>query len=94
MFHFCFRLGRFLQAVVEERPMEEGDISVRTEGVFGSSAEGRLTPLYLTWEELVSNKVRVKVFEHSGAKPSPHSTFRLRYDTAGFLENTSNFILP
>lgn len=85
MFLICFRLGRFLQAVVEERPMDEGDLSVRTDGVFGSNAEGRFTPLYLTWGELVSSKVRGKVFEHSGAKPSPHSTFRLRYDTAGFL---------
>ncbi|KAM6910385.1 testis-expressed protein 10 homolog isoform 1-T2 [Xenentodon cancila] len=72
------RLGRFLQAVVEERPVEEGDVSVRTEGVFGSSGEGRFTPLHVSWEELVSNKVRVKVFEHSGTKPPPNSTFRVR----------------
>ncbi|XP_041844914.1 testis-expressed protein 10 homolog isoform X2 [Melanotaenia boesemani] len=72
------RLGRFLQAVVEERPIEEGDMSVRTDRVFGSSGESRRTPLYLCWEELIYNKVGVKVYEHSGAKPTPHSTFRLR----------------
>ncbi|XP_022621555.1 testis-expressed protein 10 isoform X2 [Seriola dumerili] len=72
------RLGRFLQAVVEERPVEEGDMSVATEGVFGSSGEGRLSPLFLNWEELTYSKVGVKVYEHSGAKPTPRSTFRLR----------------
>lgn len=81
MFHLCFRLGRFLQAVVEERPVEEGDMSGLTEGVFGSSGEGRITPLLLNWEELTYSKVGVKVYEHSGAKPTPHSTFRLRYNT-------------
>ncbi|XP_071772908.1 testis-expressed protein 10 homolog [Centroberyx gerrardi] len=72
------RLGRFLQAVVEERPVEEGDVSVPTEGVFGSSGEGGLTPLDLNWEELTYSKTGVKVYEHSGAKPTPHSTYRLR----------------
>uniref|UniRef100_A0A7N8WYV1 Testis expressed 10 n=1 Tax=Mastacembelus armatus TaxID=205130 RepID=A0A7N8WYV1_9TELE len=75
------RLGRFLQAVVDERPVEIGDMSVPTDGVFGSSEEGRLTPLYLTWEELAYSKVGVRVYAHSGAKPTPHSTFKLRYDT-------------
>ncbi|CAG6015494.1 unnamed protein product [Menidia menidia] len=72
------RLGRFLQAVVEERPTEEGDMSVRAEGVFGSSREGLVKTLYLNWEELVYSKVGVKLYENSGAKPSPQSTFRLR----------------
>ncbi|XP_026173455.1 testis-expressed protein 10 homolog [Mastacembelus armatus] len=72
------RLGRFLQAVVDERPVEIGDMSVPTDGVFGSSEEGRLTPLYLTWEELAYSKVGVRVYAHSGAKPTPHSTFKLR----------------
>ncbi|XP_033496394.1 testis-expressed protein 10 homolog [Epinephelus lanceolatus] len=67
------RLGRFLQAVVEE-----SDIFVPTEGVFGSREEGRLTPLHLTWEELTYSRVGVKVYEHSGAKPTPRSTFKLR----------------
>ncbi|KAM9851906.1 testis-expressed protein 10 homolog [Aulostomus maculatus] len=75
------RLGRFLQAVVEERPVEEGDMSVPNDGSFGSSGEGRLTPLYLIWEELAYSKVGVKVYEHSGSKPTPHSTFRLRPDS-------------
>ncbi|MEQ2294672.1 hypothetical protein AMECASPLE_006324 [Ameca splendens] len=72
------RLGNFLQAVVEERPTEKGDLSVRTEGVFGSSGKGRLTPLNLNWEELICKKIDVKVYENSGAKPTPHSTFKLR----------------
>lgn len=72
------RLGRFLQAVVEERPTEESDMSVPTERVFGSSGEGRFTPLHLNWEELTYSKVGVKIYEHSGAKPTPHSTFKLR----------------
>lgn len=61
--------------------MEESDIYAPTEGVFGSSGEGRLTPLYLNWEELTYSKVGVKVYEHSGAKPTPRSTFRLRYNS-------------
>ncbi|XP_056299978.1 testis-expressed protein 10 homolog [Pseudoliparis swirei] len=72
------RLGCFLQAVVEERPMEESDIFIPTEGAFGSSGESNLTPLYLNWEELAYSKVGVKVYEHSGSKPTPQSTFRLR----------------
>ncbi|XP_047454705.1 testis-expressed protein 10 homolog isoform X2 [Mugil cephalus] len=74
------RLGRFLQAVVEERPMDDSDLSARTEGVFGSSGEGRITPVYLNWEDLIYSKVGVKLYEHSGAKPTPRSTFRLRPD--------------
>nr|XP_061789913.1 testis-expressed protein 10 homolog [Nerophis lumbriciformis] len=75
------RLGRFLQAVVEERPVEEGDISVPSDGVFGSSGKSRITPLIITWEELMNSKTGVKVYEHSGSKPSPHSTFKLRPDS-------------
>lgn len=72
------RLGNFLQAVVEERPTEEGDLSLRTEGAFASSGQGRLTPLNLNWEELIYKKIDVKVYENSGAQPTPHSTFKLR----------------
>lgn len=72
------RLGRFLQAVVEERPVEEGDIFVPAEGVFGSRGEGKVTPLNISWEELTYNKTGIKLYENSGAKPSPRSTFRLR----------------
>lgn len=71
------RLGRFLQAVVEERPVEESD-NFGQDGVFGSSGEDKLTPLYLNWEELTYNKSGVRVYEHSGAKPTPRSTFKLR----------------
>ncbi|CAL8247185.1 unnamed protein product [Lota lota] len=72
------RLGLFLQAVVEERPTEEGDMCVPSEGVFGSNEEGGLIPLDLNWEELTYSRTEVKVYEHSGAKPTPHSTYRLR----------------
>uniref|UniRef100_A0A3B3XXB8 Uncharacterized protein n=1 Tax=Poecilia mexicana TaxID=48701 RepID=A0A3B3XXB8_9TELE len=72
------RLGNFLQAVVEERPTEEGDLSVRTDGVFSSSGMGRVTPLNLNFEELTYKKIDVKVYENSGATPTPHSTFKLR----------------
>ncbi|XP_024122757.1 testis-expressed protein 10 homolog [Oryzias melastigma] len=72
------RLGRFLQAVVEDRPREKGEMSVPTEGVFDSSGGGHATTLYVKWEDVIYRKAGVKVFEHSGAKPSPQSTFRLR----------------
>ncbi|XP_062322088.1 testis-expressed protein 10 homolog isoform X1 [Osmerus eperlanus] len=73
------RLGRFLQAVVEERPAEEGGVRVPGDGVFLSSGEGGVsTALELTWEELTYSRVGVQLFEHSGAKPTQHSTFRLR----------------
>lgn len=63
--------------------MEESDIFIPTEGAFGSSGESNLTPLYLNWEELAYSKVGVKVYEHSGSKPTPQSTFRLRYQGIG-----------
>lgn len=92
---FCvFRLGCFLQAVVEERPIEESDIFVPAEGVFGSRGEGKLTPLYLTWEELAFRKIGVRVYEHSGAKPTPRSTFSLRYDTSLNIHGLSDTALP
>lgn len=59
-------------------------MSVPTERVFGSSGEGRFTPLHLNWEELTYSKVGVKIYEHSGAKPTPHSTFKLRYEISDF----------
>lgn len=92
---FCvLRLGRFLQTVVEERPIEESDIFVPAEGVFGSRSEGKLTPLYLTWEELAFRKIGVRVYEHSGAKPTPRSTFRLRYDTSLKIHGLRDIALP
>lgn len=57
-------------------------MSLATDGAFGSSKEGRFTPLYLNWEELTYSKIGVKVYEYSGAKPTPRSTFKLRYDPA------------
>lgn len=77
---YVLRLGRFLQAVVEERPVEESDIFVPAEGAFCSRGEGKLTPLHLTWQELAFRKIGVRVYEHSGVKPTPRSTFRLGYD--------------
>ncbi|XP_037130124.1 testis-expressed protein 10 homolog [Syngnathus acus] len=76
------RLGRFLQAVVEERPVEEGDMSAPSEGAFSSCSGSRITPLNVTWEELINSKIGVKVYEHSGSQPSPHSRFKLGPDTA------------
>lgn len=64
--------------------MGEGDLSVQTEGMFGSRGHGCVTPLLLKWEDLISKKVEAKVYENSGAKPSPHSTFRLRLHDAHF----------
>lgn len=86
MLYLCFRLGRFLQAIVEERPAEQGDVCIPSEGVFGSNEEGGLTPLDLNWGELTYSKTDVKVYEHSGAKPSPRSTFRLRYVSFFFIQ--------
>ena len=74
-----FRLGLFIQAVVDESPTEDGDMCSPSEGVFGSNEEGGLIPLDLNWEELTYSRTEVKVYEHSGAIPTPHSTFRLRY---------------
>lgn len=60
--------------------MEDGDLSAPSEGMFGSSGESRITPVNAVWEELIYSKIGVQVYEHSGSKPSPHSTFKLRYD--------------
>lgn len=62
-------------------------MSVAAEGVFGSSGEGRFTPLYLNWEELTYSKIGVRVYECSGAKPTPRSTFRLKYDPANLCNH-------
>ncbi|XP_020792928.1 testis-expressed protein 10 homolog [Boleophthalmus pectinirostris] len=71
------RLGQFLQAVVDERPVEKTDMS-QSEGAVDSSKKGHITSLNLTWEELIYSKVAVNLFEHSGAKPTWFSTFKLR----------------
>ncbi|MBN3321935.1 TEX10 protein, partial [Atractosteus spatula] len=76
------RLGRFLQAVVEERPAEEGagsrdvlDVGEREGGC------GKITPVELTWEEHSFGKGGVQVYENAGARASVCSAFRLRPDT-------------
>lgn len=71
------RLGQFLQAVVDDRPLEKNDMSQSEMGL-DCSQDGHITPLNFTWEELIYSKVAVTLFEHSGAKPTPFSTFKLR----------------
>lgn len=71
------RLGQFLQAVVDERPVEKNDMSER-EMQLDCSQDGHIRSLNFTWEELIYSKVSVTLFEHSGAKPTPFSTFKLR----------------
>ncbi|XP_019747674.1 testis-expressed protein 10 homolog isoform X2 [Hippocampus comes] len=100
------RLGRFLQAVVEERPVEDGDMSAPSEGVFGSSGESRITPVNAVWEELIYSKIGVQVYENSGSKPSPHSTFKLRpnsdhpgetcegFDSAEAVQSFASTLVP
>lgn len=72
------RLGRFLQAVVEERPTEDGVACGSGFGMWGGE-KGLVTPVEINWEEQIFNKESVQVFENSGAKPTPRSTYRLRY---------------
>ncbi|XP_062841389.1 testis-expressed protein 10 homolog isoform X2 [Trichomycterus rosablanca] len=73
------RLGRFLQAVVEERPTEDGGACGSGFGMW-TGEKGLVTPVEISWEEQIFSKERIQVFENSGAKPTPHSTFRLRPD--------------
>lgn len=74
-----FRLGRFLQAVVEERPTEDGVVVYGSGFGMWSGEKGTVTPVETSWEEQLINKESIQVFENSGAKPTPHSTYRLRY---------------
>ncbi|KAL0985351.1 hypothetical protein UPYG_G00155820 [Umbra pygmaea] len=76
------RLGRFLQAVVEERRTEDGAAGVSGD-MFGllNGDGGANAHLELNWEDLSYGKGSFQVFEHSGATPTPHSTFKLRPDT-------------
>lgn len=71
------RLGSFLQAVVEERPLEEGVTSMIGLGMWAGE-KGSVTSVDVSWEEHVFGKGRIQVFENSGAVPTPHSTYRLR----------------
>lgn len=71
------RLGQFLQAVVDERPVEKNEMSIRETGLY-CHQDDQITPLNFTWDELIYSKVNVTLFEHSGAKPTPFSTFKLR----------------
>nr|XP_046159361.1 testis-expressed protein 10 homolog [Oncorhynchus gorbuscha]XP_046159362.1 testis-expressed protein 10 homolog [Oncorhynchus gorbuscha] len=76
------RLGRFLQAVVEERRAEDGVACVSGDMFSVLNGQGGANaPLELNWEELTYRKGGFQVFEHSGAMPTPHSTFKLRPET-------------
>ncbi|XP_016139037.1 testis-expressed sequence 10 protein homolog [Sinocyclocheilus grahami] len=74
------RLGSFLQAVVEERPLDEGVTSSIGLGMWAGE-KGSVTSLDVSWEEHVFGKGRIQVFENSGAVPTPHSAYRLRLDS-------------
>uniref|UniRef100_A0A671MCD1 Testis-expressed sequence 10 protein homolog n=1 Tax=Sinocyclocheilus anshuiensis TaxID=1608454 RepID=A0A671MCD1_9TELE len=76
------RLGSFLQAVVEERPLDEGVTSSIGLGMWAGE-KGSVTSVDVSWEEHVFGKGRIQVFENSGAVPTPHSAYRLRYAGAG-----------
>ncbi|XP_066546986.1 testis-expressed protein 10 homolog [Amia ocellicauda] len=79
------RLGQFLQAVVEERSVEEqaGPLDVLDTGARegGGSGGKMITPLELTWEEHSFGRGGVQVYENSGAHPTMRSAFQLRPDT-------------
>lgn len=75
---YSFRLGSFLQAVVEERPLEEGVTSMIGLGMWAGE-KGSVRPVDVNWEEHVFGKGRIQMFENSGVVPTPHSTYRLRY---------------
>ncbi|XP_051722105.1 testis-expressed protein 10 homolog [Ctenopharyngodon idella] len=74
------RLGNFLQAVVEERPLEEGVTSRIGLGMWAGE-KGSVTPVDVSWEDHVFGKGKIQVFENSGAIPTPRSTYRLRPDS-------------
>ncbi|KAL7840506.1 hypothetical protein AOLI_G00258290 [Acnodon oligacanthus] len=74
------RLGHFLQAVVEERPTEDGMSCGGGLGIW-SGERGVVTPVEVSWDEQIFSKGGIRVFENSGAKPTPHSTYRLRPDS-------------
>lgn len=74
------RLGSFLQAVVEERPLEEGVTSMIGLGMWAGE-KGSVRPVEVNWEEHVFGKGRIQMFENSGAVPTPHSAYRLRPDS-------------
>ncbi|XP_066502309.1 testis-expressed protein 10 homolog isoform X2 [Hoplias malabaricus] len=74
------RLGRFLQAVVEERPTEDG---VECGGGVGmwSGEKGVVTPLEVSWDEQIFDKGGIRLFENAGCLPTPHSSYRLKPDS-------------
>nr|XP_055066110.1 testis-expressed protein 10 homolog [Misgurnus anguillicaudatus]XP_055066111.1 testis-expressed protein 10 homolog [Misgurnus anguillicaudatus] len=74
------RLSRFMQAVVEERPLEESMTSRNGLGMWARE-KSSMTPVEVKWEEHVFGKDKIQVFENSGATPTPHSTYRLRPDS-------------
>ncbi|XP_048880364.1 testis-expressed protein 10 homolog isoform X1 [Brienomyrus brachyistius] len=83
------RLSRFLQAVVDERPVEQEVHALDAEG----KEHGVVTSLELTWEEHVFGKSGLRVFENSGVRPPAPSSFQLRPDAepgAGAIEDLAS----
>ncbi|RXN30392.1 testis-expressed sequence 10-like protein [Labeo rohita] len=74
------RLGSFLQAVVEERPLEEGVTSRIGLGMWAGE-KGSVKPVDVSWEDHVFGKGKIQMFENSGAVPTPHSAYKLRPDS-------------
>ncbi|TRY84600.1 hypothetical protein DNTS_001334 [Danionella cerebrum] len=74
------RLSNFLQAVVEERPLEEGVTSRIGVGMWAGE-RGLVTPVEVSWEDHVHGKGKIQLFENSGALPNMHSSYRLRPDS-------------
>lgn len=72
------RLSNFLQAVVEERPLEEG-VSSRIGLGMWAGEKGFVTPVDVSWVEHVNGQGKIQLFENSGAGPTSHSAYRLRY---------------
>lgn len=74
------RLSNFLQAVVEERPLEEG-VSSRIGLGMWAGEKGFVTPVDVSWVEHVNGQGKIQLFENSGAGPTSHSAYRLRPDS-------------
>lgn len=71
---FPLRLSRFLQAVVEETPVEQKVHALDGEG----KEQGVVTSLELSWEEHVLGRSGLQLFENSGGRPPAPSSFQLR----------------
>lgn len=63
---------------MEERTTEDDAACGSGFGTW-SGEKGMVTPVEIRWEEQIFSKETIQVFENSGAKPTPRSTYRLRY---------------